>query len=253
VPLTASIGNMKTNTKQHNATLAFTLIELLVVIAIIAILAAMILPALARAKEAARRADCSGHLKQLEVGLKMYTDDNRNCLPARNDTVRWPQGMVDYYRNTNLLVCPTDLARGNPTNQGASSPQYAADNATRSYLMNGWNDYFNSTAGGTIKETDFKNIADTIVFGEKRQSAPDYWMDMLESDASGNNAQDKVQHGAHSNSLQPTRKGGANFGFADGSVRYLKFGSSVVPINQWCVKDADRVKFALASTDSLVP
>ena len=244
---------MKTNTKQHNGSLAFTLIELLVVIAIIAILAAMILPALARAKEAARRTDCSVHLKQIEVALKMYSDDNRNSFPSRSDAVRWPHAMVDYYRNTNLLVCPTDLARGMPTNQGASNPQYFADNATRSYIMNGWNDYFGNAAGGTIKKTDFKNVADTVVFGEKRQSAPDYWMDLLETDTSGNNAQDKIQHGAHSNSLQPTRQGGANFGFADASVRYLKFGMSVVPINLWCVKETDRTKYGLASTASLVP
>jgi prepilin-type N-terminal cleavage/methylation domain-containing protein/prepilin-type processing-associated H-X9-DG protein len=242
---------MKTNTKQHSAFLAFTLIELLVVIAIIAILASMILPALARAKEAARRADCSGHMKQLGVAVKMYTDDNRNCLPSRSDTVRWPQMLFEYYRNTNLLACPTDLARGPATNN--SAPQNIVDSAARSYIMNGWNDYFNSAAGGTIKETDFKNIADTVLFGEKRQSANDYWMDILETDTSGNNAQDKIQHGAHSNSLQPTKKGGANFGFADGSSRYLKYGTSVVPINLWCVKDADRIKYGLASADSLVP
>ncbi len=239
---------MKTNTAQHNSSFAFTLIELLVVIAIIAILAAMILPALGRAKEAARRTDCSGHLKQLGVAVKMYLDDNRNTYPARNDTTRWPQMMIDYYRNTNLLVCPTDLARGSATN---SDPRNVVDSATRSYIMNGWDDYFGGTSGGTIKETDIKNVADTVLFGEKRQSAGDYWMDILEY--TGNNVQDKVQHGTHSNSLQPSRTGGANFGFADGSTRFLKFGGSVVPINRWCVKESDRTKYGLTSTDSLVP
>ena len=73
---------------------AFTLIELLVVIAIIAILAAMLLPALARAKETGKRISCLNNLRQLSLAAQMYVNDNQGTYPPRHDTTAGRTGFT---------------------------------------------------------------------------------------------------------------------------------------------------------------
>ena len=91
---------------------AFTLIELLVVIAIIGILAAMLLPALAGAKEAGRRIACINNLHEIGYALQIYTGDNDGQLPQRAYKGRWPQQLyTNYAENVKLLRCPSDGPR----------------------------------------------------------------------------------------------------------------------------------------------
>jgi prepilin-type N-terminal cleavage/methylation domain-containing protein/prepilin-type processing-associated H-X9-DG protein len=99
--------------------LAFTLIELLVVIAIISLLAALLLPAVGRAKESGRSAACISNLRQIGIALQVYVDGNHNRLPVMRDQMIGTNqptnslpGMSVVLRaelgNTNVLRCPSD-------------------------------------------------------------------------------------------------------------------------------------------------
>jgi prepilin-type N-terminal cleavage/methylation domain-containing protein/prepilin-type processing-associated H-X9-DG protein len=102
----------------------FTLIELLVVIAIISLLAAILFPVFARARENARRSSCASNLKQLALGVMMYAQDNDGRVPPTNslDTI-WSGGqgwaiLGSYIKSTQVLLCPNSyLTSGTPASK----------------------------------------------------------------------------------------------------------------------------------------
>ncbi|HIL69899.1 MAG TPA: prepilin-type N-terminal cleavage/methylation domain-containing protein [Verrucomicrobia bacterium] len=210
-------------------TQGFTLIELLVVIAIIAILAAMLSPALSKAKGKASRIKCANHLRQLQMAVQMYADDNGDQIPPRTSSgANWKSSLLPYYLNRKLLVCPTDgLA------------------ARSSFLINGFNDFFavnlSKEEFEEFKEwqgSAFMRLANipkpsaTIVFGEKFKESPHNHMDFYQGEG---NDFEEINQSKHRASNSARKSGGSNYAFADGSTHFKKYGTTMNPENLWAV------------------
>ncbi len=220
----------------------FTLIELLVVIAIISLLAAILFPVFATARESARASSCLSNLKQIGIGISMYTQDNDERLPLwavpedpanpttsnvvqQPNTERWWNKVDLYTKNHQIYSCP-------------SHRNQAADRVTYN-----WNQWYNG-----VHVAHFTSTANIILVGDRWDTGATSFCAWNGSNpyCSTHGAD---QNGAYAPAAPPTyrssgaaqqwstrithRKTGANYLFADGHAKFQRPGDKIASPEAW--------------------
>ena len=176
----------------------FTLIELLVVIAIIAILASILFPVFARARENARRSSCQSNLKNIGLGFQQYLQDYDELFPIGTTSVAAGWGsyqLQPYIKSTQVFACPSD----------------SVVDATHIYSF-GYNSQIGTATTG-INQSSLASTALTVLNYEV--AAPAAGLQSVGTTVAAGDAQRHLE--------------GTNFGFTDGHVKWLQY--TKVPTN----------------------
>ncbi len=222
----------------HNRS-GFTLIELLVVIAIIAILAAILFPVFAQAREQARKTVCLSNLQQIGLGINMYSQDYDEYLPPVRDQDskyiegNWKDIIQPYIKNLQIFRCPSNPASQVYDESGNANSGYnpATPKTYRGYFY--YRAFFKSSAaigsgdwwaGNQYTSIAFPYPAGTLMVAENKDVYPDYgpWMAMVP-----NWGMSGANFGARHNGSDRS----SNIVFMDGHAKFTSWDATCQPSN----------------------
>jgi len=198
----------------------FTLIELLVVIAIIAILAAILFPVFARARENARRTSCLSNLKQIGLGWMQYVQDYDEKLPGygAGGSTQYPGGIFEvmqpYLKSVQIFQCPSDSTGPRPA--GAISPSGYSD-----YVVNLWLAYNGSHGAGSLAAIDSPSLV--VLFNDYSSQTGRGWFTGTQGKncvSSGSECDPEIVTLSTGYGLR--HLDGINYAFSDGHVKWQK-------------------------------
>ncbi len=213
------------NPPLRSAKKGFTLIELLVVIAIIAILAAILFPAFAKARESARRASCSSNMKQIGIALTQYAQEYDEKYPCDYDSGNnkmYKQSIQPYLKSGQVWSCPSNPASSNisfPASNGypAIADSYAAN---ARIMVPGWAAPSGQTVGTAM--AFIQAPSQKIMIAESSYPWEVMYADWLAP----------TSHGAR-DSIFAGHLGTMNCLFVDGHVKSMRPTATASPINMW--------------------
>jgi prepilin-type N-terminal cleavage/methylation domain-containing protein/prepilin-type processing-associated H-X9-DG protein len=217
----------------------FTLIELLVVIAIIAILASILFPVFARARENARRTSCMSNLKQMGLGFAQYTQDYDEKFPSRlvnytspptapdnitpDRPYAWADALQPYIKSTQIFQCPSEPS---PPALGAAGSPFAGQPDPNKW---GYTDYWYNVMLDKKSLAAITSVSQTVLSGDGNAGNAYYWyngcgftgnapLDGIPCDITDTTeayiTSGRSAHGRHLD--------GANFLFTDGHAKWYK-------------------------------
>jgi len=193
----------------------FTLIELLVVIAILAILASILFPVFAKARETARQTQCASNMRQVGVAFRLYFDDWDETFPLLgHQEWNWTEVLSKYYSNERIHICPSDDNIGVEDHRFSYVPSCEAVGCDTSVPM-------------SITDVPFPSA--TILMAEAADSLkddhyhPGYGLAYVEKEVTPH-----------------CHNGKSNWTFVDGHVKALSFNQTWDPVNMHMIQKEDR-------------
>ncbi len=220
----------------------FTLIELLVVIAIIAILAAILFPVFARAREKARQNSCLSNVKQLTLGIMRYTSDYDETYPRGlagegggwNTGPTWRVAIYPYIKNAQIFRCPSQKLTMSSTTLDDVPGSNPVTKFIANYVGNIGDNGICWWPGGAPMlgtrgrtEAEMERPAEVILLTEGQHGMPFVYWDQGAS------------YVAQTDQLWAGHSGQSNYGFCDGHAKSLKPTATNNPLNLWTSMAAD--------------